>query len=98
MRHRLSTFPAQVAFERPDRKGGGGTPANRPDPDEPLVPLEPEWDPSSPSALDSFFAEAVDPELPANTVPAEAATTRVGSPAAEGRPAGEAPRAGARSV
>ena len=66
----LLTLPAQVAFERPDRIGAGGDPADRSDPDEPLVPSEPAWDASLPSPLDSFLSEA-DEQASANSVPEE---------------------------
>src|SRR6476661_11024436 len=76
----LPTLPAQVAFERPDRIGAGGDPADRSDPDEPLVPSEPAWDASLPSPLDSFLSEA-DERAPANSVPEEApAPARVAPP------------------
>ncbi len=72
MRHILPTLPALVAFERPDRTGGGRSPADGSE-DEPALPSEAEWDASMPSALDAFLAEGGDPDLPTNSVPEEAA-------------------------
>src|SRR5436190_2545471 len=82
----LPTLPAQVAFERPDRIGAGGDPADRSDPDEPLVPSEPAWDASLPSPLDSFLSEA-DERAPANSVPEDAT-----GPAKVARPEPAPPR------
>ena len=94
MRRVLPTSPAQPAFERPDRIGAGGSPADRADPDEPRIPSEPEWDASLPSALDSFFAEGADGSLPASGIPDESPPSPLSSPPVEATPsaAEEPPR------